>query len=109
MVVDGGHWRILAWILDLHRRVMGLLSEGRYEGLWMRRAVVVLAVVHRGWRHALRRCRSILVWIIPVTIVSNPRRDFRASHPHTFSQCIRIDGEGGKRGLLVVDEEYCWV
>jgi hypothetical protein len=46
VVVDRGHLRILVWVLDLHRRVMGLLSEGRYEGrwLWMGRAVMVLAV-----------------------------------------------------------------
>lgn len=90
--------RILVWVLDLHRRVMGLLSEGRYEGrwLWMRMGGVVLAVVHRRWRHALRSCRSILVWIIPEKTVSNPRTDFRPSHPQTFSQRIRIDAEAGQ-------------
>ena len=96
MVVDLGHLRILVWVLDLHRRVMGLLSERRYEGrwLWMRMAVVVRAVVHRWRRHPLRRCRSILVWIIPENIVSNPPTDFQS--PFTFSQCIRIDAKAGE-------------
>lgn len=46
---------------------------------------MILAVVHRGWWHALRRCRSILVWIIPEKTVSNPRGDFGPSQPPTFS------------------------
>jgi len=94
VVVDRGHLRVLVWVLDLHRRVVRLLSEGRYEGRWlwvmrMRMRWMELPVVHRRRRNPLRCCRSILIRIIPVNQVSSIPSANLISHefsPPTFSQ-----------------------